>query len=56
MELENSQMYTLSIKDLNGNDITEVTDLGMNLKYQYPHLVVGQVVQDWKMYVVTPFC
>lgn len=54
MQLENSTMYTLTIKDLNGADISEVTDLGMNLLYQYDFLTVGQQVRDWKMFIVQP--
>lgn len=54
MQLENATMYTLTIKDLNGNDVSEVTDLGMNLLYQYDFLTVGQQVRDWKLFIVQP--
>lgn len=55
MQLESTAMYTLTVKDLNGTEVTQVTDQGMNLMAQYPFLQVGQVVQDWKMFLVTPF-
>ena len=54
MELQNMEMYNLEVKDLNCNEVTTVTDSGLNLKVTHPFLTIGQTVRDWKMYVVTP--
>lgn len=54
MELNNTDMYTLQIKDLNGNETTNVTKTGLDLKVEYPFLTVGQHVREWNMYIVTP--
>lgn len=55
MELQNLEMYTLQVKDLNGNETKLVQDTGLNLKCEYPFLQVGQQVREWEMYIVTPF-
>lgn len=55
MELQNTSMYQLEIKDLNGSEVTTVTKTGLDLKCEYPFLTVGQQVRDWQMFVVTPF-
>lgn len=55
MELENTRMYTLTIKDLNGNTTSEVTQQGMEINATHPGLTVGQTVRDWTMFVVVPF-
>jgi sporulation protein YlmC with PRC-barrel domain len=56
MELQNTSMYNLQVKDLNGNEVTMVSDTGLNLKANYPFLTVGQHVRDWQMFIVTPMC
>uniref|UniRef100_A0AB39CCN8 Uncharacterized protein n=1 Tax=Pseudomonas phage RVTF4 TaxID=3236931 RepID=A0AB39CCN8_9VIRU len=55
MQLESTRMYTLEIKDLNGNEVTTVTQQGMEINAMYPGLVVGQTVRDYKMFIVVPF-
>jgi len=55
MELENTRMYHLTVKDLNGNTTSEVTQAGMEINATYPGLIVGQTVRDWAMYIVVPF-
>lgn len=55
MELENTRMYHLTVKDLNGNTTSEVTQPGMEINATYPGLIVGQTVRDWAMYIVVPF-
>lgn len=55
MELENSRLYDLEIKDLNGDEIIRVTKQGWELLNEYPHLQVGQVVVGWKSFLVTAF-
>lgn len=53
--LNQADMYTLQIKDLNGDEVTTVTKAGWELNGDYDFLVVGQTVRDWRMYIVTPF-
>lgn len=55
MDLENSRLYDLEIKDLNGDEIIRVTKHGWELLNEYPHLKVGQVVNGWKSFLVTAF-
>jgi hypothetical protein len=55
MSLNNADMYTLEIKDLNGTEVTTVTKPGWELLNEYDFLIVGQTVREWRMFVVTPF-
>lgn len=55
MDLENSRLYDLEVKDLNGTEVTKVTLQGWELLNQYSFLRVGQIVREWKSYLVTPF-
>lgn len=54
MELQNTEMYQLEVKDLNGVEVTTVTKTGLDIKVEYPFVQVGQVVRDWHMYIVSP--
>jgi hypothetical protein len=47
-------MYNLEIIDLNDDTKKLVTATGAELNAQYSGLIVGQMVRDWQMYVVTP--
>lgn len=55
MELEEDKMYTLEIINLEGTESTLVTKLGEEMLKDYDFLQIGQVVNGWVMYVVTPF-
>lgn len=55
MELEEDKMYTLEIINLEGDHSTLVTKLGEEMLKDYNFLKIGQVVNGWVMYVVTPF-
>ncbi|QBJ02917.1 hypothetical protein MZD04_gp391 [Pseudomonas phage Psa21] len=56
MELENTEMYTLEIKDLaaDESEVQTVTKAGWELMQEFNFLQIGQVVRDWKMFIVTP--
>ncbi len=55
MELENSRLYDLEVKDLTGDEVTKVTKKGWELMQEYPFLRVGQIVIEWKSFFVSPF-
>ena len=54
MELEEEKMYNLEIINLEGSSSTLVTKIGSELIKDFDFLRVGQVVNEWVMYVVTP--
>lgn len=56
MELDSATMYHLEVIDLNSEAKAEITALGSELAASFDFLRIGQVVNDWKMYVVVPLC
>jgi hypothetical protein len=49
-------MYTLTVKNLSGDEQRQITARGSDIEEQYPNvdLIVGQAVKEWEMYIVEP--